>query len=175
MVRRCSCRIDIVIELNEGDIRLLRRSFENELHPSHDRLWVLIDNRKLCNLHRIGSWLSNQSNIGNQGNVIATSERLLRRKFGSSRAIASSLLKHCRTTFQTKCYLRPQLMIQFRFCESTSVSSSDVTRADEDALIDRMMDSTVLQLIEKTCPQCPRFTVRLRTNVKHSNCVLQMA
>lgn len=113
--------------------------------------------------------------LGNQGNVIATSERLLRRKFGSSRAIASSLLEHCRTTFQTKCYLRPQLMLQFRFCESTSVSSSDVTRADEDALIDRMMDSTVLQLIEKTCPQCPRFTVRLRTNVKHSNCVLQMA
>ncbi|KHJ91774.1 Ligand-binding domain of nuclear hormone receptor [Oesophagostomum dentatum] len=45
-----------------------------------------------------------------------------------------------------------------RFCESTSVNTSDVTRADEDTLIARMLDSTVRQLIEKTCPQCPRFT-----------------
>ncbi|CAJ0603280.1 unnamed protein product [Cylicocyclus nassatus] len=45
-----------------------------------------------------------------------------------------------------------------RFCESTSVTPSDMTRADEDELISRMLDSTVKQLIEKTCPQCPRFT-----------------
>ncbi|VDK59527.1 unnamed protein product [Cylicostephanus goldi] len=32
-----------------------------------------------------------------------------------------------------------------------------MTRADEDELISRMLDSTVKQLIEKTCPQCPRF------------------
>ncbi|KAK6051042.1 Ligand-binding domain of nuclear hormone receptor [Cooperia oncophora] len=44
------------------------------------------------------------------------------------------------------------------FCESTSVNSSDVTRAGEDLLIYRMLNSTVPQLIEKTCPQCPRFT-----------------
>ncbi|EYC13541.1 hypothetical protein Y032_0043g776 [Ancylostoma ceylanicum] len=47
-----------------------------------------------------------------------------------------------------------------RFCESTSVNSSDVSRVDEDALITRMLDSSVRQLVEKTCPQCPRFTVR---------------
>nr|CDJ96505.1 Zinc finger and Nuclear hormone receptor domain containing protein [Haemonchus contortus] len=45
----------------------------------------------------------------------------------------------------------------FMFCESTSLNSSDVSRADEDMLIHRMLDSTVPQLIEKTCPQCPRF------------------
>ncbi|KAK6019710.1 Ligand-binding domain of nuclear hormone receptor [Ostertagia ostertagi] len=44
------------------------------------------------------------------------------------------------------------------FCESTSVNSSDGTRADEDLLINRMLNSTVPQLIDKTCPQCPRFT-----------------
>ncbi|VDL78825.1 unnamed protein product [Nippostrongylus brasiliensis] len=45
-----------------------------------------------------------------------------------------------------------------RFCESTSVNSSDISRADEDVLIHRMLDATVLQLIDRTCPQCPRFT-----------------
>ncbi|KAK5979645.1 hypothetical protein GCK32_012565, partial [Trichostrongylus colubriformis] len=43
------------------------------------------------------------------------------------------------------------------FCESTMVNVSDVTREDEDMLIFRMINSTVAQLIEKSCPQCPRF------------------
>ncbi|KAK6747725.1 hypothetical protein RB195_000739 [Necator americanus] len=46
-----------------------------------------------------------------------------------------------------------------RFCESTSVNSPDVTTTEEDALITLMLDSTVRELIEKTCPQCPRFAV----------------
>uniref|UniRef100_A0A1I7WN52 Uncharacterized protein n=1 Tax=Heterorhabditis bacteriophora TaxID=37862 RepID=A0A1I7WN52_HETBA len=49
-------------------------------------------------------------------------------------------------------------MFLYRFCESTSVIPTDISRSDEDALISKMLDSTIIELLEKTCPQCPRFT-----------------
>lgn len=48
--------------------------------------------------------------------------------------------------------------INFRYCEN-NYCESNMCREEENRLIDRMLSSTVHELIQKTSPQCPRFKV----------------
>ena len=54
-----------------------------------------------------------------------------------------------------------------KFCESSSAASTGV--AEEASLIDRMLDASAIDLINKSSAQCPRFAVSREKNKETKN------